>query len=131
MDSCQLLRPKRIDVFLQRTQTPWILLNEIGGRRTARQRLQTKRTRAGVQIEDSRIGNVQLKDAHPRFAHAIKRRSNVHAFWCAYSSPSPATGDYAQGAGGGRGWAGSWKWEAGSGKRILFTLDFVERRRFV
>src|SRR2546423_13920662 len=105
MDSCQLLRPKRIDVFLQRTQTPWILLNEIGGRRTARQRLQTKRTRAGVQIEDSRIGNVQLKDAHPGFAHPIKRRSNVHAFWCTYSSTSPATGDDSQ-AGGGRREAG-------------------------
>src|SRR5256885_869185 len=83
-----------------------------------RQRPQTKRPRASVQIEDSRIGNVQLKYAHPGLANAIKGRSNVHAFWCAYSSPSPATGDYAQDAGGGRGWAGSGKREAGSGRRI-------------
>src|SRR6185436_6086833 len=112
MDSRQASGAEGFDVFLQGAEAPRILFNEIRPHRAAGEGFESERAGAGVQIENTRLGDVQLEYAHPGLAYPIQCRPHQRATRRVYSPTSPATGDYAHGGWG----AGSGKWEAGSGK---------------
>src|SRR5438270_10644536 len=97
------------DVLLERAQAFGICFDEVGPDRTPRQCLEAEGAGASVEIEHSRLGQVQLEDAHPGFADAIEGRPYVSTTGCADSPSAPAAGDYAHFNCGKR--------EAGSGKR--------------
>src|SRR6185503_6770864 len=110
MDSRLVAGAESFDVFFQRAETLRILFHEVGPHRAAREGFESQRAGAGVQIENARLGDVQLEYAHPGLAYPIQRRPHQRAARRVYSATSPATGDYAH-----RGKrAGSGKREAGS-----------------
>src|SRR5436190_13233943 len=94
VDSRHLTGIESSDVLLECTQTPRIFFYEVSGDGATRQRFQAKRTRAGVQIEHAGIRQIQLKNAHPRFANAIESWSDLRSAGCADSAATPAAGDY-------------------------------------
>src|SRR5436305_1229340 len=98
MNGCKFLGAQDLDVFFEGAQALRILLDEVRGRRTTRESFESQGARAGIEIEHSRFGKIELQDAHPGFANAIKRRPNRIPLRCADAPSPPPPSDYSHAA---------------------------------
>src|SRR6266404_5601701 len=137
MHCIQPVGAEHVDVLLEGAETDWILFHEISGDRASRQSFETQGTGSGVKIEDTRVREIELEDAHPGFAYAIECGPDLRAGGRADSASAPAARDYPhlrearrgkREAGSGKRGAGSGNREPGSGR--LFTLHSPGCPRF-
>ena len=99
VNDCRVAGAKGGGVGLDGGQTPRRRVDEVGGSRTARQRLESERARSGKQVEDASLVNPGLHDAHPRFTDAVARWTDLIAARRLDASPSPSSADDAHASG--------------------------------
>src|ERR1039458_9439460 len=88
-----LSRAQLFDVLLQYAEGARIVLHEIHGACTARQRLEPERTASREQVQHARIRQTRMHHAHPRLAHAVERGPHGIALWRRDPTAAPLARD--------------------------------------